>query len=150
MPPRLQPPLWRSPTNSPVSQKRTNPKRPKPCPHHSQSTDDDDVVEIDDSFGSQQPKASTSLAHGHASASTSSRKKEKEKQKEIESHRQTVSRHRKEWARGNTPPRFWEIGLPNTQEVADINELAMEQHRRKMEMAERESRKKDGKYVRRR
>ncbi|TFK31532.1 DNA repair protein endonuclease SAE2/CtIP C-terminus-domain-containing protein [Crucibulum laeve] len=51
--------------------------------------------------------------------------------KDIASHKQAISRHRHTWARAATPPGYWNIGFPNTQEVGDINEKAVEMHRRK-------------------
>ncbi|KAH9929070.1 DNA repair protein endonuclease SAE2/CtIP C-terminus-domain-containing protein [Epithele typhae] len=71
-PPRLQAPMWRSPSSSPV----------KPV----------------------------------AEAST---------------HKQTVSRHRATWARAKTPPGYWNIGFPDTQEVAALNAEANRMHAEK-------------------
>ncbi|KAF5353691.1 hypothetical protein D9758_008664 [Tetrapyrgos nigripes] len=137
MPPRLQAPLWRSPSRSQSSSNDVL-QRPRPCPHHSS----DDIIDIDDSdFGSQAPSTSK-----HASTSTSSttNRREREKEKEIQSHKQAISRHRDNWARGSTPPMYWSIGFPNTQEAEEINEQAREQHRRKMKEAAREAERKDG------
>ncbi|THV00290.1 hypothetical protein K435DRAFT_751322 [Dendrothele bispora CBS 962.96] len=125
MPPRLQPPLWRSPTRSPSA--RTH-------------------IEFDDTFGSQLPNvASTSRAHTSPTSHAAARRREKEKQ----SHRQAISRHRDEWKKGATPPGYWDIGFPDTQKAEEINQRADEMHRHKMEEAAREAQKKDGKYVKR-
>ena len=53
------------------------------------------------------------------------------------------------WARANTPPGYWNIGFPDTQEVGDINERAEEMHNKKREVVEREVGGGGGKYRRR-
>ena len=53
------------------------------------------------------------------------------------------------WARANTPPGYWNIGFPDTQEVGDINERAQEMHRQKREVVEKEIGGGGGKYRRR-
>ncbi|PPQ82267.1 hypothetical protein CVT26_010065 [Gymnopilus dilepis] len=67
---------------------------------------------------------------------------------DIESHKKTISRHRHTWARAATPPGYWEIGFPNTQEVGNINEKAEEMHKRKKEEIEREAARAGGRYRR--
>ena len=49
-------------------------------------------------------------------------------------------------ARANTPPGYWNIGFPDTQEVGDINEKAEAMHRKKREEVEREVGSGGGKY----
>ncbi|KAJ6569586.1 hypothetical protein B0H19DRAFT_1136135 [Mycena capillaripes] len=88
LPSRLQPPLWRSPPNSP--------EKRKPCRHGGR----DDA---------------------------------------ITSHKQAISRHRHNWAQGTTPPSYWNIGFPNTQEANNINERAAEMHQQKMRMVQKEA-----------
>ncbi|KAJ7922939.1 hypothetical protein B0H13DRAFT_1707276 [Mycena leptocephala] len=88
LPSRLQPPLWRSPPNSP--------EKRKPCRNGGR----------DDS---------------------------------ITSHKQAISRHRHNWAQGSTPPSYWNIGFPNTQEAKDINERAAEMHKQKMRKVQEEA-----------
>lgn len=103
LPPRLQPPLWRSP-----------PK--KKC----QSLD-----EFDDTPSSSR------------------------RQQEIESHKKNISRHRHNWERAKTPPDYWNIGFPSTQEAGEINERAEKMHQEKLEEIEREVASGTGRYKRR-
>ena len=49
----------------------------------------------------------------------------------IEQHKQEISRHRQHWARAATPPGYWNIGFPDTQEVAEMNAEAQRMHERK-------------------
>ncbi|TXT04417.1 uncharacterized protein COLE_07236 [Cutaneotrichosporon oleaginosum] len=44
----------------------------------------------------------------------------------IEDHQKRVSRHREVWRRPPTPPDFWKIAFPTTQEVEDVNRRADE------------------------
>ncbi|KAA1476322.1 hypothetical protein DENSPDRAFT_867256 [Dentipellis sp. KUC8613] len=67
----------------------------------------------------------------------------------VREHRNAVSRHRAQWARGRTPPGYWDIGFPTTQEAAGINERAREMQRGMFEEVEREARKEGGRYRRR-
>ncbi|TRM59082.1 DNA repair protein endonuclease SAE2/CtIP C-terminus-domain-containing protein [Schizophyllum amplum] len=68
---------------------------------------------------------------------------------DIQAHRQAISRHRQQWTRAKTPPSYWEIGFPSTQEAADINERAREMHRDKMRVVDTEAKKEGGRYRRR-
>ena len=68
---------------------------------------------------------------------------------EVQAHRQAISRHRQQWARAKTPPGYWEIGFPSTQEVTDMNARAREMHRDKLRAVEAEARKDGGRYRRR-
>ncbi|KAJ7071548.1 DNA repair protein endonuclease SAE2/CtIP C-terminus-domain-containing protein [Mycena amicta] len=52
--------------------------------------------------------------------------------REVAAHKQAISRHREEWAQGSTPPGYWDIGFPTTQEADDINARAKEMHKQKM------------------
>jgi hypothetical protein len=72
-----------------------------------------------------------------------------ERQTAITSHKKAISRHRHHWERPRTPPGYWNIGFPDTQEAADINERAREMHRRKRDELESEVRRGEGKYKRR-
>ncbi|KAG6910336.1 hypothetical protein DXG01_011404 [Tephrocybe rancida] len=100
----------------------------KPCPHH--------------------PELSASGSRD-ANAPPNSSASRKRRQSEIDSHRQAISRHRHHWERPKTPPGYWNIGFPDTQEADDINERAKEMHRRKRHEVEAAARKEDGKYRRR-
>jgi hypothetical protein len=51
---------------------------------------------------------------------------DEENEKEIEKHKQEISRHRHHWAPPSTPPKYWSIGFPDTQEVREINREAEE------------------------
>ncbi|KAF8191271.1 DNA repair protein endonuclease SAE2/CtIP C-terminus-domain-containing protein [Pholiota molesta] len=66
---------------------------------------------------------------------------------DIESHKKAISRHRHTWARAPTPPNYWDIGFPNTQEATEINKKAAEMHRRKQEEVDREAAR-GGRYKR--
>ena len=57
----------------------------------------------------------------------------------VEQHKQQVSRHRHHWHRPKTPPGYWDIGFPDTQEVLDINRRAAEMHKRKLVEVEAEA-----------
>jgi hypothetical protein len=61
-----------------------------------------------------------------------------ERQTAITLHKQAISRHRHHWERPRTPPGYWNIGFPDTQEAANINERAREMHRRKRDEVESE------------
>jgi DNA repair protein endonuclease SAE2/CtIP C-terminus len=58
---------------------------------------------------------------------------------DIAQHKRDISRHRHNWERANTPPGYWNIGFPSTQEAFDINEKAKEMHRQKLLMVEQEA-----------
>ncbi|KAK0186271.1 DNA repair protein endonuclease SAE2/CtIP C-terminus-domain-containing protein [Armillaria mellea] len=60
-----------------------------------------------------------------------------------------ISRHRYNWAQGGTPPGYWDIGFPDTQETKSINERAKEMHEKKRKEIEAEAIRGDGRYVRR-
>ncbi|KDQ23475.1 hypothetical protein PLEOSDRAFT_1114448 [Pleurotus ostreatus PC15] len=104
LPPRPQPPLWRSPESTPTAQR-----------------------------------------HRASSSNTSP----DSRIKTIDRHKQAISRHRQQWVRGRTPPGYWNIGFPSTQEANDISNYAEDMHRRKQEEIEKEARKENGRYKRR-
>ena len=85
-PPRLKPPMWRSPDSSPAKGKKRK--------RDSFEDDEDENVAV-------------------------------------EQHKLAISRHRAHWARGETPPGYWNIGFPDTQEVAEMNAEAQRMHERK-------------------
>lgn len=58
----------------------------------------------------------------------------------IAAHKQEISRHRQQWERASTPPGYWNIGFPDTQEADAINERAREMHERKRARVENEAR----------
>ncbi|KAK0471159.1 hypothetical protein IW261DRAFT_1513419 [Armillaria novae-zelandiae] len=59
-----------------------------------------------------------------------------------------ISRHRYNWAQGGTPPGYWDIGFPDTQETKSINERAKEMHEKKRREIEAEAMRGEGRYVR--
>ncbi|KJA18293.1 hypothetical protein HYPSUDRAFT_191202 [Hypholoma sublateritium FD-334 SS-4] len=61
------------------------------------------------------------------------------RQADIDSHKKAISRHRHTWARAPTPPGYWDIGFPNTQEVSVINAKAADMHKRKREEVDSEA-----------
>ncbi|TFK67185.1 hypothetical protein BDN72DRAFT_843358 [Pluteus cervinus] len=93
---------------------------------------------------SRHPLRGTDSDAGAGPSSSSS-----SRQKEIAKHKQSVSRHRHHWERTKTPPGYWNIGFPDTQEAQKINEEAMEMHKQKMQRVEEGVKRGDGKYRRR-
>ena len=61
-------------------------------------------------------------------------------EKEIQRHMQEISRHRHNWAPPSTPPKYWSIGFPDTQEVEEINREADEINEAKKTKIETEAR----------
>ncbi|KAH7107454.1 DNA repair protein endonuclease SAE2/CtIP C-terminus-domain-containing protein [Auriculariales sp. MPI-PUGE-AT-0066] len=68
----------------------------------------------------------------------------------IAAHKNEISRHRHDWAATSTPPDYWHIGFPDTQQVADINRRAAVMHAQKLNHAAAEASKPNGKYQKRR
>ncbi|TFK89536.1 hypothetical protein K466DRAFT_652040 [Polyporus arcularius HHB13444] len=66
----------------------------------------------------------------------------------VEEHKQAISRHRQQWARGETPPGYWNIGFPDSQEVEAMNAEAQRMHERKRAQVAQEARR-GGKYRKR-
>ncbi|KAJ7102473.1 hypothetical protein B0H15DRAFT_814794 [Mycena belliarum] len=58
---------------------------------------------------------------------------------DITAHKQAISRHRHNWARASTPPSYWHIGFPTTQEAESINEKAARMHSQKRHDVEAEA-----------
>lgn len=67
---------------------------------------------------------------------------------ELVEHRNRVSRHRETWQRPATPPDFWKIGFPSTQDVEAVNAKADEMVREREEEVRREAARKDSKWRR--
>ncbi|KAK2463960.1 hypothetical protein APHAL10511_004011 [Amanita phalloides] len=139
LPPRLQPPLWCSPPKSEAKNKLVN------CNDHKRHASN-----------------SIGIALGGSSKTISAPKKYNDSGEEggsqfgisdgwsrqLEDHKKLISRHRHHWARGITPPGYWDIGFPDTQEAAKINKKAEEMHHKKQQDVER-SIERDGRYRRR-
>ncbi|KAK8853260.1 hypothetical protein IAR55_003962 [Kwoniella newhampshirensis] len=64
----------------------------------------------------------------------------------VREHQNKVSRHRETWTKPPTPPGYWKIGFPNTQDVAEQNEAADRMLRDKEERTRREVLQKDSKW----
>ncbi|KIO22720.1 hypothetical protein M407DRAFT_78890, partial [Tulasnella calospora MUT 4182] len=47
---------------------------------------------------------------------------------QVQQHRQNISRHRQNWVRQSTPPDYWDIGFPTTQQIVSINQRAEENY----------------------
>ncbi|THH18136.1 hypothetical protein EUX98_g9006 [Antrodiella citrinella] len=52
-----------------------------------------------------------------------------ETRENVEAHKHTISRHRHVWQAPQTPPGYWDISFPTTQEVAEINQEALSRRR---------------------
>ncbi|KAL5534273.1 hypothetical protein ACEPAG_735 [Sanghuangporus baumii] len=65
------------------------------------------------------------------------------------SHKKRISRHRYQWSPAKTPPDYWNIGFPTTQEAAEINRRAAEIHSDKRRRVEKEANIIGGRYIRR-
>lgn len=139
LPPRLQPPLWSSPPRTDIKKKVV-----ANCAAHKRQAPDSRGL----------TSGGLSAAFGKA-ADCDSFEDESQfgtsdgRHRQIEDHKKSISRHRHQWARGNTPPGYWNIGFPSTQEAAEINEKAKEMHRKKQEEIERTVRRGEGRYRRR-
>ncbi|KAI0634359.1 DNA repair protein endonuclease SAE2/CtIP C-terminus-domain-containing protein [Trametes polyzona] len=66
----------------------------------------------------------------------------------IEEHKQAISRHRQHWPRAKTPPGYWNIGFPDTQEVEAMNAEAARMHAEKRAMVAQEA-ERGGRYKKR-
>ncbi|KAF8154435.1 DNA repair protein endonuclease SAE2/CtIP C-terminus-domain-containing protein [Crassisporium funariophilum] len=127
LPTRLQQPLWRSPPSTPA----------KPCPRHHHQ-------ENESRRGLEPHSRNVNDPRQPDSGQSSSRR-----QSDIDSHKKAISRHRHAWARPKTPPGYWNIGFPSTQEAGDINEKAKQMHKRKKDQVDKEAGSETGRYHRR-
>ncbi|TDL27298.1 hypothetical protein BD410DRAFT_413230 [Rickenella mellea] len=66
-----------------------------------------------------------------------------------EEHMRQISRHRHEWTRAATPPDYWTIGFPTTQEAENINKKAEDMHQQKRRRMENEASKQHGRFKKR-
>ncbi|EIW75951.1 hypothetical protein CONPUDRAFT_131453 [Coniophora puteana RWD-64-598 SS2] len=180
MPPRLQQPLWRSPSTTPRKKKekqkerfgaaRTEPRqqhpksRPYPSPHrdrtHSSSVHCRPAVSSSASASASTSGVNTGLSASTSNGGPSSRRKRRDSfddpsdneeaenaQRDIEAHKKAISKHRYHWQRAKTPPGYWDIGFPSTQEADALNARASAMHRDKMRAVEREAARGNGKYM---
>lgn len=58
----------------------------------------------------------------------------------IAAHKNEISRHRYQWAPPSTPPDYWHIGFPSTQQVEEINRKAAIIHEQKRKYMAAEAR----------
>ncbi|WWC94927.1 hypothetical protein V866_001779 [Kwoniella sp. B9012] len=58
---------------------------------------------------------------------------------QVREHQNMVSRHRETWVRPPTPPGYWKIGFPSTQDVREQNEQADKMMKEKEERIRREA-----------
>ncbi|BEJ02442.1 hypothetical protein CcaverHIS631_0702370 [Cutaneotrichosporon cavernicola] len=68
---------------------------------------------------------------------------------DIEDHQNRVSRHREVWRRPPTPPDYWKIAFPTTQEVESVNRRADEMTAAREAEVRREAAHKDSKWRKR-
>lgn len=69
------------------------------------------------------------------SQTASQEQKENIALKNIADHKNDISRHRQEHEPPKTPPGYWTIGFPDTQEAEHINKQAEEVHQYKQKVA---------------
>ncbi|GJE97035.1 DNA repair protein endonuclease SAE2/CtIP C-terminus-domain-containing protein [Phanerochaete sordida] len=63
---------------------------------------------------------------------------------DVQDHKQQISRHRARWEAPKTPPGYWNIGFPDTQEVEAIHKAAAELREQEAKKARRESEARTG------
>ncbi|CAE6449063.1 unnamed protein product [Rhizoctonia solani] len=68
---------------------------------------------------------------------------------EVTTRKQAISRHRHKWVPASTPPDYWNIGFPDTQQVEEINRRAGELHNQKRTAVEQEASREGGRYRKR-
>ncbi|KAI0922869.1 hypothetical protein AcV5_009738 [Taiwanofungus camphoratus] len=124
LPPRLQRPLWRSPESTPSK-------------HHKDRSDSPDVI-------TDQISHPTDLPAGGEDEVEAAKRQEQA----IVEHMHEISRHRHQWEPASTPPSYWNIGFPDTQEAAAINKRAQEMHEQKRAKVDMEARQ-GGRYKKR-
>jgi hypothetical protein len=126
LPPRLEQPLWRSPTASPSTAIRI-------CGHaHA---------------GPSRPARDTKLVRD-LTADFSQHSPARD-QSGIQQHQNEISRHRQQWEGPETPPGYWDIGFPDTQKEEEINQRARDMEARKKAKMRAEADKEGGRYRRR-
>ncbi|KAF8609997.1 hypothetical protein BDV93DRAFT_601074 [Ceratobasidium sp. AG-I] len=121
MPKRAGAPLWRSPPPE-----DNQPPKPHTCKHHHGQGATTGARVVSDPSG-----------------------RPAEKEADLTAHKQAISRHRHKWAPASTPPGYWNIGFPDTQQVADINRQAGELHDQKRNAIEQEAGREGGRYRKR-
>ncbi len=77
---------------------------------------------------------------GHQSKHSSPKSRDEVRHRAIVEHRQEISRHRQQWEVPKTPPGYWDIGFPDTQEAVAINHRPQKMHKENKVNVENESR----------
>ncbi|RXK36537.1 hypothetical protein M231_06196 [Tremella mesenterica] len=108
-------PIWKSPSPSPSPPSSLHTSRQKPL-----LTTDDHLNEIH-----------PDLLKEEFVGMETSKKEKNQKEREIQEHQNKISRHREVWIRPPTPPGYWNIGFPTTQDVQEQNKKADEMVREK-------------------
>ncbi|KAM6494591.1 hypothetical protein JOM56_009214 [Amanita muscaria] len=134
LPSLMQPPLWRSPE---TKKKKT---------HKRHVSDSHALLALNSSFDLE---TSSILKESQDPPFSQFGSNTDKHHSGIEDHKRLISRHRHHWARAVTPPGYWDIGFPSTQETEKINEKAKEMHRKKQFEVDRSVRAGEGKYRRR-
>ncbi|KAG9012376.1 hypothetical protein FRB93_001799 [Tulasnella sp. JGI-2019a] len=125
LPPISRGPRWRSP--SPSKQKRPM------CQHITVAEDVDDLLRGSDSI--------VSVAPPNQSLSTDTNL-----EADLGQHRRDISRHRHDWAPAGTPPDYWQIGFPTTQQIESINRRADAHYDAKRDRIARDANNPDSRY----
>ncbi|KIK57588.1 hypothetical protein GYMLUDRAFT_753315 [Collybiopsis luxurians FD-317 M1] len=155
LPPRLQPPLWKSPVKgssdddgSPIrcQHKHANHRNRNHTSSRKRGHPEVDEEELFDDFDSPSKGKRNQNRRGEDRGANWSKETS---ERSMQAHKQTISRHRAAWSRAVTPPGYWEIGFPDTQMVGDINERANEIHQQKMQEIEREAAEGRGRWRKR-
>ncbi|VDB99653.1 unnamed protein product [Peniophora sp. CBMAI 1063] len=123
MPPRLQAPLWRSPSSSPQHHRHIH--------HHHHRAE---VMPSTSSSNRGNERIGTTRPRGdvHYDADFDDaffdHQNNAQRGKQVDSHMQEISRHRAVFSRPKTPPGFWDINFPDTPKVDALNKEAYEMH----------------------
>ena len=110
-------PQWRSPPKTPIKRRHDDHDRDGASPKR---------VHV--------PLKLTISPFSSPTKSPSSKKRDA-----IAGHKKEISKHRQQWPAPKTPPGYWDIGFPDTQETAVINRRAEEMHRQRRREVEKEA-----------
>ena len=113
-------PVWRSSPKTPTKRRRLLSDKASPRRRHTSSR--------------RQSTSITTPSSSPTTVASSSRSAA------ISAHKNVISKHRQQWAAPETPPAYWDIGFPNTQEVTTIQDEASKMHRKKRNDIEVEAR----------
>ncbi|KAG9017176.1 hypothetical protein FRB90_001442 [Tulasnella sp. 427] len=110
LPPQRNGPQWRSPSPSLTG----SPKKKRCAKHQGQVGSGGSPLKRSNSDPTLSP--------------TKRRRMDHDPDDEMQEHRQNISRHRQNWAAQSTPPDYWDIGFPTTQQIVSINQRAEENY----------------------